>query len=155
MEKSRPGAIQSWMLDMHSNVPQSFRNPAMKEMTQRTGILCTCMHSRLHRAIPSAALRRSCRLVNRQLESEQERERHTYADDSAQSYHQYILTHEGCGSHHVGQCPEIDSAAELEYYREEHINPWADILWNEFPIHRHREYHRRHWHINTSLQFPH
>ena len=52
MEKSRPGAIQSWMLDMHSNVPQSFRNPAMKEMTQRTGILCTCMHSRLHRAIP-------------------------------------------------------------------------------------------------------
>ena len=66
-----------------------------------------------------------------ELESEQERERHTYADDSAQSYHQYILTHEGCGSHHVGQCPEIYSAAELEYYREEYINPRTDTFRNK------------------------
>ncbi len=51
------------MLDIHSNVPQSLKNPATNEITHSSGRLWTFKQRKLHTAMTAAAFRRSCLLV--------------------------------------------------------------------------------------------
>lgn len=63
--KSRVGVIQSWMLDMHSNVPCILHTPSMKHTSQSRGKNVMQGASRLHNRTPAAAAHSNVLFVKR------------------------------------------------------------------------------------------
>ena len=63
--KSRVGLIQSWMLDMHSNVPCILHIPSMKHTSHSKGRKVMCGAIRLQSNTPVAAPQSSVLLVKR------------------------------------------------------------------------------------------